>query len=124
MKPYYNKMRCPSYDDPTTVTDETAEEYLCEYCGMRGKWCDGRGNITIEKPKPSGDRNASITVAVLRGWQLRKVGNVFGISPERVRQIVRKIVPKYDKKLSGYLYGVKEYRKHKNRLISTILGDV
>ena len=39
-------IRCPDYDDPTTIIDETAEEYLCEYCGMRNNGdCDGRGNM-------------------------------------------------------------------------------
>lgn len=41
-------MRCPDYDDPTKIIDKTEEEYLCEYCCMRGKECDGRGNITTE----------------------------------------------------------------------------
>ena len=41
-------IRCPDYDDPTKITDENAEEYLCEYCGMRGKACDGKGNIKID----------------------------------------------------------------------------
>ena len=40
-------MRCPDYDDPTKITDETADEYLCEYCGMRGKECDGKGNMKV-----------------------------------------------------------------------------
>ena len=39
-------MRCPDYDDPTKITDETADEFLCEYCGMRGQTCDGKGNIS------------------------------------------------------------------------------
>ena len=42
------KMRCPDYDDPTKITDETADEYLCEYCGMRKVSCDGKGNIDAE----------------------------------------------------------------------------
>ena len=41
-------MRCPDYDDPTKIIDETAEEYLCEYCGMREKECDGKGNIILQ----------------------------------------------------------------------------
>ena len=41
------KMRCPDYDDPTKITDETANEYLCEYCGMRKVSCDGKGNISV-----------------------------------------------------------------------------
>ena len=41
-------MRCPDYDDPTKMIDETAEEYLCEYCCIRGRECDGKGNITSQ----------------------------------------------------------------------------
>jgi hypothetical protein len=40
-------MRCEDYDDPTSITDETADEYLCEYCCNRGKHCDGKGNIDL-----------------------------------------------------------------------------
>lgn len=43
--PKFKGRRCPDYDDPTKIIDENADEYLCEYCGMRGKECDGRGNI-------------------------------------------------------------------------------
>ncbi|MCF7811578.1 hypothetical protein K9N50_11385 [bacterium] len=43
-------MRCPDYDDPSKIIDETAEEYLCEYCGMRGNECDGKGNIRMRCP--------------------------------------------------------------------------
>lgn len=44
-----NTVRCDDYDDPTKIIDESADEYLCEYCCMRGVACDGKGNITIEK---------------------------------------------------------------------------
>jgi len=40
-------MRCADYDDSTKIIDETADEYLCEYCGMRGKECDGKGNMKV-----------------------------------------------------------------------------
>lgn len=41
-------MRCSDYDDPEKIIDETAEEYLCEYCSMRtfGE-CDGKGNMQV-----------------------------------------------------------------------------
>ena len=43
-------IRCADYDDPTKILDENADEYLCEYCGMRGE-CDGKGNIQLVDPK-------------------------------------------------------------------------
>ena len=41
-------MRCPDYDDPEKNTDETADEYLCDYCSMRGTECDGKGNMNVK----------------------------------------------------------------------------
>lgn len=49
-------MRCPDYDNPTKITDETEDEYLCEYCGMRGVGCDGKGNITYKPQQTNTDR--------------------------------------------------------------------
>ena len=40
-------MRCLDYNDPTKITDENADEYLCEYCSMRGTECDGKGNMEV-----------------------------------------------------------------------------
>lgn len=42
-----NTVRCADYDDPTKIIDESADEYLCEYCGFKQEGCcDGKGNIT------------------------------------------------------------------------------
>lgn len=41
-------MRCSDYDDPSKITDEKADEYLCEYCSMRASGeCDGKGNMKV-----------------------------------------------------------------------------
>lgn len=51
-------MRCPDYDDPTKIIDETAEEYLCEYCGIR-RDCDGKGNIFYKDGIQTNAKNES-----------------------------------------------------------------
>jgi hypothetical protein len=73
-------------------------------------------------------RNDKILIAVLRGYTLKQVGIVFQISRERVRQIVSKTVRKYDRDIHYSVVimdhqtrnKIKEFRKHKNRLISII----
>ena len=62
-------------------------------------------------------RNEKITIAVLRGWTLESVGNVFGISRPRVAQIFNRTMRKRKMK---YYHSIKEYRKNKHRLISIL----
>ena len=64
-------------------------------------------------------RNDRILIAVLRGWTLREVGSVFGITSARVGQIVRKRARRY--MTEGYEYrGLRLLRRMKNTIISRI----
>ena len=67
-------------------------------------------------------RNDKILIAVLKGYTLLQVGSVFNISANRVRQIARQTVKKHDSNL--WNEGIKELRKHKNRLITTIANSL
>lgn len=71
-------MRCPDYDDPTKIIDETMEEYLCEYCCMRGKECDGKGKIILECGE-CGVVGQALFVFELesRGWEFIEADNGF-----------------------------------------------
>ena len=63
-------------------------------------------------------RNEKITIAVLRGWTLESVGNVFGISRSRVAQIFNRTMRRHS---IDHYHSIKNYRKNKHRLISIIL---
>lgn len=71
-------------------------------------------------------RNDKILIAVLRGYTLAQVGNIFKITRERVKQVAVKTVCKYDsglylKVMEKFSTGsIREFRKYKNRLISII----
>jgi len=78
-------------------------------------------------------KNGEITKSVLKGYTLRQVGNIYGLSPERIRQITRKTCRKVNfvnfkravssnRSIPAYFIigGIKELRKHKNYFISLI----
>ena len=73
-------------------------------------------------------RNDKILIFVLKGYTLAQVGSIYNLTRERIKQIAVKTVKKHDSNLyydvmAKYKTGsIKEFRKHKNRLIS-IIGD-
>lgn len=69
------------------------------------------------------NRNDIILKSVLKGYTLKQVGLIFNLSGTRVRQICNKSAYYHDKKL-GRFAGIKELRKHKNRLIEIIKGGI
>jgi len=73
--------------------------------------------------EPKTRRNALITIAVLRGVTYFAAGTVFGITGDRVRQIVHQVVRKagpYTGQEELRLWYIKDLRAQKNRIIPRI----
>ena len=67
------------------------------------------------------ERNKAISIALLRGYTIYQVAEVFGTSGTNCRQLVQKYSRKVSKNRSDiHSYDLKELRKHKNSLIAEI----
>ncbi len=65
-------------------------------------------------------RNGEIAKNVLKGYTIMQVGNIYGLSPERIRQITVRTCRKIDSGMLTGIYGLKGLRKRKNYYIAMV----
>jgi len=84
--------------------------------------------------EPSPERDIKMTLAVLKGYTLKQVGHVFGITGSRVRSLIAKVCFYHAKNIydecGGQRYkgkwheiNTRKLRTYRNRLITVLTSD-